>query len=252
MATAFIAGTPCWTDLSCPDVDQARHFYADVMSWQIPEGNPDFGGYTTASATGGAVAGIGPMHAAPVAAWTLYFASDDAEATGRAIVAAGGSILAPVGGVGEFGRMLIAADPTGAVFGVWEAGRMAGFDAPGMTGSFAWCDLRSTDPAAAHAFYGAVFGYHYAPVSMAGPDYSTFALADEAPPLGGIGSMMGAPAGVPSHWLVYFAVTDADSAATDVAELGGQVVAPPFDTPFGRMVSVQDPFGAPFWCVQLP
>jgi hypothetical protein len=248
----YIAGTPCWADLSCPDVDEARHFYAGVMGWQVPAGNPEFGGYTTASADGGSVAGIGPMHGAPVAAWTLYFASDDADATARAVTAAGGSILVPAGDVGDFGRMLIAADPTGAVFGVWQAKQMAGFDAPGTTGSFAWCDLRSSDPAAAHAFYGNVFGYHYAPVPMAGPDYATFALGDGATPLGGIGPMMGAPDGVPSHWLVYFAVADADFATARIVELGGAVHAQAFDTPFGRMVPSQDPFGAPFWCVQLP
>ncbi len=67
-----------------------------------------------------------------------------------------------------------------------------------------------------------------------------------------MGDMMGAPDGVASHWLVYFAVANADAAATAAQALGGTSLAEPFDTPFGRMAPLQDPFGATFWTVQLP
>ena len=148
--------------------------------------------------------------------------------------------------------MVIAADPSGAVFGVWQADTMVGFEVVGAPGGWAWCDLRSSDPDAARAFYATVFGFTYTPMEMAGPAYATFSLGDDAPPLGGIGDMMGAPDGVPSHWLVYFAVADADAAAAAATRLGGTSLAPPFDTPFGRMAPLQDPFGAPLWAVQLP
>jgi predicted enzyme related to lactoylglutathione lyase len=248
---AFPPGTPCWTDVSVPDLDQARTFYAAVAGWEVPPGNPEFGGYTIAAVDGKAVAGLGPMMGEAVTAWTLYFASPDADATQAAIIAAGGTVLMSADDVGPMGRMLIAADPSGAVFGVWQAGQMDGFDAPGTTGSFAWCDLRSTDPDAARAFYAAVFGFSYAPLDMAGPAYSTFSLGGDAPPAGGTGDMMGND-GIPSHWLVYFAVADADATAAAARELGGTVMAEPFDTPFGRMVPMTDPAGAAFWAVQLP
>jgi predicted enzyme related to lactoylglutathione lyase len=184
-------------------------------------------------------------------AWTLYFASDDAAATCAALAAAGGTVIAPPMQVGDFGTMAIATDPTGAVFGVWQADTMTGFDLVGEPGGFAWCDLRSTDPAAAQDFYGTLFGYSLAPVEMAPPDYATFALPGGAP-LGGIGPMMGLPDGVPPHWVVYFAVAEADAAAAATAAHGGIVHAGPFDSPFGRMVAVSDPFGASLWLVELP
>jgi predicted enzyme related to lactoylglutathione lyase len=59
--------------------------------------------------------------------------------------------------------------------------------------------------------------------------------------------MMGAPDGTPSHWLVYFAVADADAAVAAAGANGGSVLAPPFDTPFGRMAGLTDPAGAMFW-----
>ena len=36
-------------------------------------------------------------------------------------------------------------------------------------------------------------------------------------------------AGVPPHWNLYIAVSDADASATRAAELGGKVLAPAFD-----------------------
>jgi len=31
-------GTPCWVDLSAPDVAKAREFYSDVFSWTVQPG----------------------------------------------------------------------------------------------------------------------------------------------------------------------------------------------------------------------
>ena len=43
-----------------------------------------------------------------------------------------------------------------------------------------------------------------------------------------------------------FAVDDADATAEQAAELGGQVVVPPFDAPWVRMTVITDPQGATF------
>jgi uncharacterized protein len=51
---------------------------------------------------------------------------------------------------------------------------------------------------------------------------------------------------VPSHWMFYFAVESCDAAADHVVELGGSVVQPPFDTPYGRMAVVAGPQGETF------
>ena len=250
--TKFAPGLPCWADISPTDMDAARAFYAAVLGWDIPPGNEGFGGYTTASVGDAGAAGFMPSDGSAPTAWTLYFASADADETSAAIVDNGGTVLVPTMQVGDFGSMVIAADPCGAVFGVWQADTMIGFEVVGAPGGFAWCDLRSSDPDAARDFYAAVFGYSYTPMEMAGPAYATFALGADGAPAGGIGDMMGAPDGVPSHWLVYFAVDDAGEAAAQAGELGGAVLTEPFDSPFGRMAPMTDPFGATFWTVQLP
>lgn len=58
--------------------------------------------------------------------------------------------------------------------------------------------------------------------------------------------MMGLPEGTRSHGLVYFAVADTDAAVAAAEGAGGRVVAPPEDTPFGRMACLADPDGATF------
>jgi predicted enzyme related to lactoylglutathione lyase len=54
------------------------------------------------------------------------------------------------------------------------------------------------------------------------------------------------PEGVPAHWSVYFGVDDTDKALARIVELGGAVVTPAEDTPYGRLATATDPTGAEF------
>lgn len=244
------AGIPCWADLQAPDVDTAKTFYGDVLGWTYADTEADYGGYAIAQARGVAAAGIGPQQPGAPAAWTLYLASDDVDATATAISEYGGTVLLPPGDVGPLGRMLIAADPTGAAYGVWQAKTHIGAGIVNEPGGLTWEDLRSPDPDSARAFYTAVFGYRTEALPEAGPDYTTFSLPNERAPLGGMGGMMGAE-GHPAHWVVYFGVPDAAAAVAATERGGGSVLMRDFDTPYGRMAGLADPSGAPFWVAQI-
>lgn len=245
------AGVPCWVDLSAPDVSAAQSFYADVLGWTFDEDDDErYGGYTIALAGGSAAAGIGPQPQEGMqAAWTLYFASDDADATAAAVEKQAGTLLYQPDDVGPLGRMFIGIDPTGAPFGVWQAGQYIGAGVVNEPGALVWEDLRSPDPDTARAFYTDVFGFRTEPVEMAGPDYTTFSLPEEAAPLGGIGGMMGAE-GVPAHWLVYFGVVDTPAAVAAAERSGGSVLLPVMDSPFGRLAVLADPTGARFSVIE--
>ena len=245
------AGVPCWADLTVPDVAAARGFYGAVLGWTFQDSGDEYGGYVIGQARGAAAAGIGPQQQEGVpAAWTLYLASDDVDKTAAAVAEHGGTLLLPPGDVGPLGRMCIAADPSGAVFGVWQAGTHIGASLVNEPGGLCWDDLRSTDPDAARAMYVAVFGYTTAPLAEAGPDYTLFLRPGEEAPLGGMGGMMRAPEGTPSHWEVYFGVPDASAAIAAAEAHGGSVLAPVFETPYGHMGAVTDPAGAVFWVLQ--
>jgi predicted enzyme related to lactoylglutathione lyase len=244
--------SPCWADLGTPDVAASSAFYSELLGWTIGEPSPEFGGYVMAFRDEAPAAGIGPVQDGAPAAWTLYFSTPDIERDVAATVASGGAALSPVMQIGPLGSMVVLADPPGAAFGLWQPADFAGFAITGEAGGFAWCDLRSSDPDAARDFYGALLGWTFTPLEMAGPDYSTWGVpGDEAEFRGGLGGMMGND-GIPPHWLVYLTVDDADTAAETTTRLGGTVLAPPFDSPFGRMVPVSDPHGAALWLVQLP
>jgi predicted enzyme related to lactoylglutathione lyase len=226
-------------------VDAACEFYRSVLGWETPSPGPDDGGYVIALMNGQPVVGIGPKQSPeqPVS-WLLYLATDDVDKTAEAVTGHGGALLLPPADAGEHGRLLVAADPTGALFGAWQAGRHIGASLVNEPGGIVWEDLRSADPAAAQSFYGSVFGYDFNPIDMAPADYRTFHLAGDEAPLGGMGGFMGPPTS--SHWLVYFGVPSTDRAVDAAERAGGTVISPPFSTPYGRMAGIQDPYGAVF------
>jgi predicted enzyme related to lactoylglutathione lyase len=245
--TAWPAGTPCWVDLGVCDIGRARAFYGGLFGWDIPEGPPEAGGYSLCEVDGRPVAGIGPKigPAEMPAAWTTYLASDDADETVSKIKAAGGQVVTEPMDVMDVGRMAVAADPGGAVFGVWQARAHTGAQLANEPGSLAWNENMSRDFDANKAFYRAVFGYDYGDLSSDGFKYATAEL--DGRPVGGIGELdPNLPPEVPANWAAYFGVADVDAAVARAAELGGSVVRPAWDTPYGRMAVLADDQAAVF------
>ncbi len=239
------AGTPCWVDLGSPDVAASSAFYGGVLGWSFVDTGEQFGHYTLCQVNGHSAAAIGPKQDPnQPTVWTVYIASDDVDATAAAITANGGTVLMDPFDIEGTGRMTVGMDPAGAAFGVWQSGGMVGAEVYNEPGAMTWEDARLTDATAARDFYAAVFGYRYQALDGAPGDYTMFDIGGD--PLGGIGGMMGAPAGTPSHWLVYFAVADVDAAVGTATGTGGTLLAEPMDTQFGRMAFLTDPDGAPF------
>jgi len=115
-------------------------------------------------------------------------------------------------------------------------------------GSFCWPELATTDQKAAVAFYKNLFGWDVNDQPI-GPSetYSMFQMRGRE--VGAAYNMRPEERqhGIPPHWNSYVSVTSADEAAKKAQELGGTVVAPPFDVmDAGRMAVLQDPTGAMF------
>jgi predicted enzyme related to lactoylglutathione lyase len=240
-------GVPCWTDLMAPDVGVARSFYEAVVGWTFEGTGDEYGGYVIASVKGAAAAGVGPMQEGARPAWTLYFAAGDADAAASTVVEMGGTVVVPPGDVGPLGRMFVAVDPTGAPFGVWQAGQHIGAGIVNESGGLTWEDLHTTDPDASRSFFAGLFGFRYEEIPDAG-DYRIVLRPGEDFPIGGIGPLVGEEG--PPHWIVYFGVPDADAAVAAAESGGGSVLVPPYDSPYGRMAGLADPAGATFMVVQ--
>jgi uncharacterized protein len=245
--TAWPSGTPCWVDLGVDDIGRARAFYGGLFAWDIHAGPSEAGGYSMCEVNGRPVAGIGPKMgpAGTPAAWTTYLATGDADDTVRKIKAAGGQVVTGPMDVMDVGRMAVAADPGGAVFGVWQARAHTGVQLVNEPGSLTWNENMSRDFDGNKAFYRAVFGYDYSDMSSDGFNYVTADLGGR--PVGGIGELdPDLPPDVPPNWAAYFGVADVDAAVARAVDLGGSVVRPAWDTPYGRMAVLADDQGAVF------
>jgi predicted enzyme related to lactoylglutathione lyase len=245
--SAWPAGTPCWVDLGVDDIGRAKGFYSGLFGWEIQAGPPESGGYCMCELNGRPVAGIGPKMAPPGTppTWTTYIAAGDADETVRKIREAGGQVMMEPMDVMDVGRMAVAADPGSAVFGVWQARAHSGVQLANEPGSLTWNENMSRDFEGNKAFYQAVFGYEYGDMSSEGFNYAMIELGGS--PVGGIGELdPNFPPEVPASWATYFGVADADAAVAKAVELGGSVVRPAWDTPYGRMAVLADDQGAVF------
>jgi uncharacterized protein len=252
--TSYETGKPCWADVTVPDVDAGAEFYSALFGWTADKApQPEAGGYTMFSKDGKYVAAASPPAPGTEGIpphWTVYLASDDADATAGKIRDAGGQVLMDPFDVFDSGRMTIAVDPTGAAFGVWQAGTHIGAQLRREPGTMNWAECQTKDPAAARAFYEQVFGYEVEEAQMGGPDPYILLKLNGEPAAGLI--RIGADWGdVPSNWSVVFEVDDTDAAVAKVQELGGRMLMEPMDLPeVGRFAVVADPWGAVFQVIK--
>lgn len=250
-------GVPSWVDLMSSDQDSAIEFYSALFDWNIVKSGPDMGGYAMCFKEDQPVAGIGqvPEGNDIPCFWNTYINVVDTDATTEKVLAAGGQVFVPamtVAGDDQTpGRMAILVDPTGAVFGVWQAIEHLGAGLVNEPGSLTWNELLSSDPQVSRNFLTAVFGYGWERMSGSG-DMEYYTASVNGRPIAGV---MGLPPGVPaevrSYWNAYFAVADTPATVARVRELGGAVLHDTFESPFGPMAVLADRQGAAFSVVNL-
>ncbi|MDX3309665.1 VOC family protein [Streptomyces sp. NPDC054884] len=234
-ASVYAEGVPCWVDAQLPDVDAGKRFYGELFGWDFEAA---YGSSVWALLDGARVAGL--AHKADgrmPTVWTVYFATPDAEATVRRIQRAGGQVVTAPLPVDGAGAAALAADPEGAVFGLWQAAGHPGFGVRHRPGAFAWAQLYARDTEAANTFYGHLF--HEALFGpRAEPDFGRAPVGDVFPEV------------MPPHFLVHFGVRDCEAALGAVSRLGGRVQAGPFTASYGIVAVVTDNQGASFALLQ--
>jgi hypothetical protein len=139
--------------------------------------------------------------------WMTYLATSDANATAAKIKGAGGQLVMEPMDVMDVGRMAVAVDPAGAVFGVWQARAFPGAQIVNEPRAMCWNEHVSRDFEGSKAFYAAVFGYEYGDMSGDGFSYATFKV--DGRDVGGIGDLhAGVPAGTLAGSRVYFGAAE--------------------------------------------
>src|ERR1022692_3486949 len=211
----YAPGTPSWIELSSPDTDVAAKFYGELMGWSATEPGPaETGGYRMFQQDGQNVGGLmGTMQEGPPTAWSTYISVADAEETATQVKAAGGSVVVEPMDVMDIGRMAFFADPTGAVFGIWQPKTFAGADLAGEPNSLCWNEVLTRDAEAGKAFYPAVFGWEGRPPAFEGAPMTYTVWDLDGKNVGGMMQMTDEyfPAEIPPHWGVVFAVADCEA-----------------------------------------
>ncbi|AUG80016.1 hydroxylase [Kitasatospora sp. MMS16-BH015] len=252
LTTDYVHGAPNWLDLGSPDTSGSATFYGALFGWTFFSAGPEAGGYGFFQQDDRTVAALGPLaDPGARASWTVYFAATDADAVTKHVREAGGTVRFEPMDVFTAGRLAGYTDPTGAEFAVWQPGDTHGLDQVTTPVSLCWTELYTADPTGAKAFYREVFGWQEQDVPFGESTYTVLTPASGGTDDGQGGIMPLPPAqtaaGVTSHWLPYFEVTDTDAVLAKAQELGGAVRLPATDAHgVGRFAQLTDPNGAAF------
>lgn len=257
-------GVPCWVDTDQQDVAAAQDFYGRLFGWTFENVLPDDAeeSYSIATLDGRDVAAIASAQSGDEIAWNTYIAVADADATATAVTAAGGTVTSGPVDAGPGGRQAGCVDPRGAHFKLWQPRRRLGAQLVNVPGTWNFSNLQTTDPQAAAAFYGPLFGWEFDNAGFATmirrPGYADH-LADTVDP--GIKerhTAAGTPPGfsdavgwtaqlhdeqLPEHWEVTFAVANRDESAALAEKLGAAVISSS-ENEWSNDALIQDPQGA--------
>lgn len=250
-----------WYELMTSDADGAREFYSAVIGWDIEAQSNAPMDYRIISTADGPIAGLMPLtpdmqagSARPI--WMGYIMVDDVDRTAADMTAAGGSLLMEPWDIPEVGRAAFVADPQGVPFYIMKPtppadnpdGQSTSFAAmEPMVGHCAWNELSTTDPEAAKAFYGKLFGWVKDGEMDMGP-MGKYEFWKDADNRFGLGAVMPKMPEMPiPMWTYYFRVPEIDVAVTTTQAKGGQILQEPIEIPGGDFSMVgMDPQGAPF------
>ena len=252
----FRPGEFCWVDLNAHDLEAAAAWYGDLFGWtqvkQETQGGPPYAFFMCGESPAAAVGqmneemkaqGIPPL-------WNSYICVEDCEAMQKKAAELGATITVPTMEVPGHGKLCFLMDPEGGAIAMWQklGAGMSVFT--GEPGGLSWNELMCRDVGGAREFYGSLFGWEFVDMPMGEITYTM--IKSDGTDAGGMMAMDGPQwNGIPTHWMVYFAVADCDAAATKVSATGGQIRVPPTDIAVGRFSVLADPQGGTFSVIQL-
>lgn len=239
--TLLPVGIPNWVDVTVPDQEKGKTFYGELFGWTFLGGGDAAAPYFLCQLDGQDVAGLGKSPEGIEGG--TYFAVEETDTIAAKAEEAGGKVVVPETEVGEYGTFVILSDPAGGGFGLWKPNKLIGC-VTNVPGAVRWIEYWAHDIDAAKSFYGAVLGHTYE--DLGGPNsYHTIAVGGET-----VAGMCQFAADVPRevqpHWIPCFATANVDDGLARIVELGGTVIEPAMDTPFGRVAAVTDNQGVPF------
>lgn len=251
-------GSHIWYELMTTDPVAAKVFYeAIVPGWTIGERNPgDLDYRMIGRSDGGNAGGVLGLSQSDVSQgarpiWMGYISVDDVDATVTQIEAKGGKSIMSAFEVPGVGRIAMVADPQGNPFYVMKPITPPGAEnqksdafSPTEEQRVSWNELTTSDPAAARAFYGDLFGWtsdEFMPMGELG-EYRFFAHNGTT-----IGAVCQPGPDGSSGWRYYIRVPSISKAVGAVKAGGGTITLEPMEVPGGDHIIIgNDLQGAEF------
>jgi hypothetical protein len=236
---AYKHGSFVWFELLTGEVDKAKAFYPEVFGYGTSDQDMGDFVYTMLTQKEQPQAGVlkPPMDGVPNH-WTSYLSVDDVDAKAKAVEENGGKIVVPPTDIPNIGRFALVADPQGGHFNLFKGSESD----DNATTAFHWNELWTKDAKAAVAWYEKVFGFSHTEMDMGMGTYYVL----KSGPDQSVGGIMTSPEEkIPTMWLPYLSVDDADATVDRIKNNGGSVKMGPTDVEtVGRFAVIADNAGA--------
>ena len=115
-------GCLCLNQLNTRDPERAARFYEGLFGWEIRRNadDPPYWGIENKGWLNGGMMELPHDARDTPSHWLVYFTAEDLDAAARSIGELGGTVMVPPTSVPPEGRILVARDPQGAVFALFE------------------------------------------------------------------------------------------------------------------------------------
>ena len=243
----LVIGAPCWIDLYSSDTEKATEFYGGLFGWTTEMQGEEFGGYFTflkdGKHVGGCMANSGEEGKPDM--WTVYLTTDDVQRTAKDAAAKGGQVHMEPMQVAENGSFAIMGDPGGAGIGAWQADKVSGFDIwnePGARGGSSYTRGTTTQASTSTGKCSAGTSTRTA----TSPTSATRRCARRGRPRRNHGRDAVHARGSARVLDDLLRRRGHGRRSRAGRELGGKVVTPAKDTPWGRLAEAADPTGTSF------
>lgn len=251
----YNSGEFCWADLGTTNTLAAKKFYQSIFDWtakDFPMG-PGDEKYSMLRVRGKDACALYPMpdeqkKAKKSPFWLPYIAVKSADAIVKKAKAAGAKICMGPLDVMDQGRQAVIADPTGALFAVWQARKHPGAGLDDTPGTVCWHDLSTAKTSVAGKFYTKVFGWKLGGEDVDGHAYHLFKLGKES-----VGGMWpDAMKKLPPSWMTHFQVASCAKTVAKARRLGARALMGTTHVPgYCRFAILRDPQGAAFGIIEF-
>lgn len=239
-----LPGKFVWADLVTDNALVAQQFYSRLFGWTFY----DYGGYLIGMNDDRPMCGMfqraRPKDRAAEPRWFGYLSVGNVGRAQRAVIQAGGRVLAEPKKMPKRGEQAVFADPEGAVFGVIKSSSGDPEDFLAEPGDWIWIQLLSRDGRKAAEFYRSIGGYAIVE-NTSQNRMSDYVLTSKGYARATVRTIPAAKQQVQPAWLPFVRVKNVGESVAQAKQLGGKALIEPHPELLqGKVAVVADPTGA--------